>query len=87
VLVVVHDLNLAARACDRVVLLDEGLVVAARAAEEVLTEARLRATYQADVHVHAWRAPDRPRALRVTRRAPTSAAARSKRPWTARASS
>jgi iron complex transport system ATP-binding protein len=52
VLVVVHDLNLAARASHRVVLLDEGLVVAAGPPEEVLTEARLRATYAADVHVH-----------------------------------
>ncbi len=52
VLVVVHDLNLAARACHRVVLLDRGQVVAAGPPAEVLTEARLRATYAADVHVH-----------------------------------
>lgn len=52
VLVVVHDLNLAARACHRVVLLDRGHVVAAGTPAEVLTEARLRATYAADVRVH-----------------------------------
>ncbi len=52
VMVVVHDLNLAARACHRVVLLHEGRVVAVGPPDVVLTEARLRETYGADVHVH-----------------------------------
>jgi iron complex transport system ATP-binding protein len=53
VLVVVHDLNLAARACDRVALLDAGRIVAHGTPGEVFTQTRLRAVYQADVRVHA----------------------------------
>ncbi|MFN2322820.1 MAG: ABC transporter ATP-binding protein [Trueperaceae bacterium] len=53
VLVVVHDLNLAARACDRVALLEAGRIVAHGAPPAVFTEARLRSVYQADVRVHA----------------------------------
>lgn len=52
VLIVVHDLNLAARACDRVVLLDAGAVVADGTPTEVLGEHRLRSVYAADVRVH-----------------------------------
>jgi iron complex transport system ATP-binding protein len=51
VLVVVHDLNLAARACHRVALLDRGRIVADGSPREVLSEARLRAIYGADVRV------------------------------------
>ena len=53
VLVVVHDLNLAARACDRVALLEAGRIVADGPPAAVFTESRLRAVYQADVRVHA----------------------------------
>jgi iron complex transport system ATP-binding protein len=53
VLVVVHDLNLAARACDRVALLEAGRIVAHGPPAVVFTEPRLRAVYQADVRVHA----------------------------------
>jgi iron complex transport system ATP-binding protein len=52
VLVVVHDLNLAARACDRVALLEAGRIVANGPPAEVFTQARLRSVYQADVRVH-----------------------------------
>jgi iron complex transport system ATP-binding protein len=45
VLVVLHDVNLAARWCDRLLLLAQGRVVADGAPAEVLTEARLREVY------------------------------------------
>ena len=45
VLVVLHDLNLAARFCDRLVMLDSGRVVGDGAPEAVLTEAALARTY------------------------------------------
>jgi len=45
VVLVVHDLNLAARLADDVVLLRDGRVVAAGAAEDVLTAALVGATY------------------------------------------
>jgi iron complex transport system ATP-binding protein len=51
VLVVLHDLNLAARAADRVVLLHAGRVVADGTPAQVFDEARLRAVYGADVRV------------------------------------
>jgi len=44
----VHDLELAARACDRLVLLHEGAVLAAGSPAEVLTSDRLRAAYGVD---------------------------------------
>lgn len=46
-----HDINLAARYCDRVVLLHEGKVVADGAPEAVLEKAVLRAVYGIDVAV------------------------------------
>jgi iron complex transport system ATP-binding protein len=54
VLAVLHDLNLAASACDRVVLLRAGQLVAAGVPSEVLTEERLREVYgcQVDVRRH-----------------------------------
>ena len=51
VLAVLHDLNLAARACDRVLVLNAGRVVAAGRPEEVFTEALLREVYQTDAAV------------------------------------
>jgi iron complex transport system ATP-binding protein len=42
---VLHDLNLAARFCDRLVLLDRGHQVCAGSAREVLDNAHLRAVY------------------------------------------
>lgn len=52
VLIVLHDLNLAARAADRVVLLEAGAVRADGLVGEVLTEGLLRSVYRADVLVH-----------------------------------
>ena len=46
VVVVLHEITLAARFCDRLVLLDRGRVVAAGAASEVLTDENLHATYR-----------------------------------------
>jgi iron complex transport system ATP-binding protein len=43
--VVLHDLTLASRFCDRLLLLDQGLPVAAGAVDAVLTESNLAAVY------------------------------------------
>jgi iron complex transport system ATP-binding protein len=51
VVAVLHDLNLAAAACDRVVVLSRGRVVADGAPGEVLTEARVREVWSTPV----WR--------------------------------
>lgn len=50
--VVLHDLDLAARFCDRVILLDDGLIVAAGTAAEVLTPAQLEPVYRVRTTVH-----------------------------------
>ncbi|MGH3611778.1 MAG: ABC transporter ATP-binding protein [Pseudonocardia sp.] len=50
-LVVLHDLNLAARCCDRLVLLDRGAVVCAGPPETVLTPEVLGPVYRISVHV------------------------------------
>ena len=46
VVVVLHDLTLAARFCDRIVLLSEGRVLADGAADVVLTETNLAEAYR-----------------------------------------
>ncbi len=51
VVAVLHDLNLAAAACDRVVVLSQGRVVADGAPGAVLTEARVREVWEVPV----WR--------------------------------
>jgi iron complex transport system ATP-binding protein len=51
VVAVLHDLNLAAAACDRVVVLSRGRVVAEGAPAAVLTEARVRDVWEVPV----WR--------------------------------
>ncbi len=51
VLVVLHDLNLAARSCDRLVVLDAGRKVAEGAPAEVLNRRLLEAVYGARVDV------------------------------------
>jgi ABC-type cobalamin/Fe3+-siderophores transport system ATPase subunit len=53
VLLVAHDLNLAARTCDRLVLLCDGRVVAEGSPAAVLTAERLARTYRTPVDVHA----------------------------------
>ncbi|MFI5717906.1 ABC transporter ATP-binding protein [Nocardia sp. NPDC051750] len=50
-LVVLHDLNLAARYCDRLVLLNRGRVAAAGPVREVLTPAVLEPVYNVSVHM------------------------------------
>ena len=50
-LVVLHDLNLAARYCDRLILLDRGRVVTQGNPETVLTVANLNAVYRVDAQV------------------------------------
>ncbi len=60
VLVVVHDLTLAATYCDRIVLLDGGRVVAAGVPSLVLTDAVIRRVYGAHVSVIAHPATGRP---------------------------
>lgn len=49
VVVVLHDLNLAATYCDRVVLLDHGRIVAAGSADEVLVPQHLAPVYEVGV--------------------------------------
>lgn len=51
VLVVMHDLNLAARSCDRLLMLSAGLVVAEGRPEEVLDEGLIKRVYGAHVRV------------------------------------
>ncbi|RVT43693.1 ABC transporter ATP-binding protein [Sphingobium algorifonticola] len=46
VVAVLHDLSMAARFCDRVLLLDEGRLVADGAPEQVLTAQRIAAVYR-----------------------------------------
>jgi iron complex transport system ATP-binding protein len=48
-LVVLHDLGLAARYCDTLVLLDAGRIVASGRPEDVLTAANVRAAYGVEV--------------------------------------
>jgi iron complex transport system ATP-binding protein len=51
VLVVLHDLTLAARYCHRLVLLDDGRIEAAGAPDAVLTEARLAGVFGVRAHM------------------------------------
>jgi len=51
VIAVLHDLTLAARYCDRLLLIDEGRIVADGSPAEVLTAERLRAVYGIDARV------------------------------------
>lgn len=52
VLAVLHDLNLAARACDRILLLTDGRLLADGPPAEVLNEQQLRLAYRSEVRVH-----------------------------------
>lgn len=51
VLLVLHDLNLAARACDRVLLMTDGRVIATGTVEQVLVRAKLERAYRTEVEV------------------------------------
>ena len=48
---VVHDLNLAAQYCDRLLLLSEGKMIALGSVEEVMTYRRMREAFGVDVYV------------------------------------
>lgn len=51
VIVVLHDLNQAARVADDIVMLRDGRIVASGSAPEVLTAERIAQTYGVDVHI------------------------------------
>lgn len=51
VIVVIHDLNLAARYCDRLILLNQSTIQAAGTPTEVLTRENIRRTFKTDVLV------------------------------------
>ncbi len=51
ILCVSHDLNLASRYCDRIIAMDEGVVAAEGAPEDVLTEERVERLYRCSVDV------------------------------------
>jgi len=51
VVIVLHDLSLTARYCDRVVLLNRGQILADGAPEEVLTRTNLAMTYDVSCHI------------------------------------
>ncbi len=53
VVAVLHDLTLAARYCDRLLLIDDGRIIADGTPAEVLTAERLRAVYGIDARVDA----------------------------------
>lgn len=65
VVVVLHDLTLAARFCDRLLLLDHGNCVATGNAEQVLSRAHLAAVYRIDAELDTSR-----RQLRIDGRLP-----------------
>lgn len=65
VLVILHDLNLAARYCDRILLLDQGRSHAFATPQAVLTPAALKAVYGIDVLVQAH--PERGHPLIIAR--------------------
>jgi iron complex transport system ATP-binding protein len=58
VIAVTHDIGLAARFCERVVLLDEGRIVADGAPAVALTAERLQAVYRVDPAMLAGWTPD-----------------------------
>ncbi len=60
VLAVLHDLNLAAAYCDRLVLLKGGVVVAEGSVYEVLTQENVRKAYGANVWVRCHPVTNRP---------------------------
>ena len=61
ILLVAHDLNLAAEVCDRLLLLSAGRIAALGAPEDVLDEAQLRNVYGCEVVVDKNPAGARPR--------------------------
>jgi iron complex transport system ATP-binding protein len=51
VLAALHDLNLAAQYCDRIIMLDNGKIFAEGTAEEVVTAINVKQVYGADVYI------------------------------------
>jgi iron complex transport system ATP-binding protein len=58
--IALHDLNLAAMFCDRIVVLDSGAVRACGTPEAVLTPALLREVFRVEADVDTGLAPGRP---------------------------
>jgi iron complex transport system ATP-binding protein len=58
--VVMHDLNLASQYCDQLLLVSRGKVMAEGRPQDVVTEARIRVAYGADVQVRQHPATGRP---------------------------
>jgi iron complex transport system ATP-binding protein len=65
VVVVLHDLTLAARHCHRLVLLDEGRLVASGSSEEVLSAENLGRSFH--IRAHRGRSPEGPYVIPVAR--------------------
>lgn len=65
VMVILHDLNLAARYCDRLLLLESGLPVAQGSPQAVLVPETLKAVFGLEVLVHAH--PERGHPLIIAR--------------------
>ena len=59
-LVVLHDLNLAARVCDRVLVLHEGCLVAGGSPRDILNETLIREVYGAEVALFSQPGTDIP---------------------------
>jgi iron complex transport system ATP-binding protein len=57
VIVSLHDVSLAARYCDRLLLLQEGRLIAAGEREQVLTSAHLEAVFNVPMHVDLTSVP------------------------------
>jgi iron complex transport system ATP-binding protein len=62
-LVVLHDLSLAAKFCDRLYLMDAGSIIAEGTPTQVLTVANIQQVYGVEVHIggdeHPWILPVR----------------------------
>jgi iron complex transport system ATP-binding protein len=75
VIAALHDLNLAASYCDRLVMLGQGKIVASGAPAEVITEAHVRHTYGLRAQVKSNPATGRPYITLSSRRAPAKSPA------------
>ena len=76
ILCVTHDLNFASEYCDRLVLMDQGRIVANGTPLEVLTPELISTVYGVDVRVEPGPAGSGPRIAPVTRKARAALVAR-----------
>ena len=53
IMAALHDLNLAAQYCDRIIMLKEGSIFAEGSVSNVVTPENVRQVYGADVHISA----------------------------------